>query len=1351
MKSIVRSFFILLTLSGSITAQAPAAAAEQKAIAAWDAQAIKDAATADTQAQQVANTGDMDVAVPTSADIASSVGDMPDDLSDLDKMFPPTEKYLMVEDFPIIGKIGFNQDEQGNMVAEFADENRKFTVGPLTFDYAQFLTKDDKLSLIARGELFGKQARIGFKDFDKSKMVLTLSVEFIAKPTIAIVPGLTARIDAVDITMGKGKTPTTFNVKTSIAGKQFIIQYTKVKKGVSDISAALPTIKLGEIITPASDTPVGDIALTNGKLEAKGVGKGPKAVYTITASADLSSLFGLETSEDELRGIKVEITMSQATGRTFTASLSGIKMADFGELKNAKVVASFPNKKPSTITFTGETVVSVPDLGDIDVKLKANLAGTKKGTAYTFVGDVAQNLSLADNQITVKNVHASYSPPVKKKAARWEFTGDATFFGVNATADIIKQGKITTAQLKLGQEFKPFSGLKALNIPAVPGLEGVSLKDPTVKISGKNLTLTGLMDIGFGAVRSTMEVIDAKGGKVVRITGNLAKENLPSELASAAGEMGLTNFKMVVLNKEYKEKKVTFKEGATIEADAKDISLPGGVTIKNAHALYSQADKKLALEGDVDLFGLTLQAALSRGPNGYVGNIGADLGTLVLDDWVKKMPGGMKDVFEQIEKIFTFNLNHVTVALNVGEAAPQLKISADGMDAGGAIGSVLNQIGLTSGLKPVISIPLAAPTDVDIKFKKAINVALANVVKLKDLDFDLVGGLPPKVKFDFDGSVNIPGAGERDVELAVDTTAPGAFSFYGSIKGDALNKPFGFPIQLTDPMLGVNFAGGVLAGLKVNGHFKLGDMDVEGYVDVNLGAPYKSAMDITITKMCLTDMMKWGVGAPYELGAMAVSKISGINLELPSTLICLTDSHGVWAILPVQKPNGQLIKPGLTLIGNVTFEFPGLPTVKAGKMEVTIDPLSGFKFDAHLDGPLKLGPIFQISAANDESKPPSVTGEISKDKQEFRINGLVNFAGIFKSLSDITISPSELKYKTEGIMFGVSSKVNMDVPTRSPQNAKFGLDLSAPDIQNLVRGPIMDGLNVAKREISAFADKANDALNDAEGKCGNIVVLSDICKSPMEIAKAAVTGFDQTIKGLTKAVDVLSDKVLGTFQMKGLAIAGSPSSVVPGGPPVHVAISLKVLGDDHEFGLDIPMPSPNQAGDFFKMIGNQIFDHAIKPAVDEIVHDAQQALDRAKDAINAIGDGATSAARAVQQAGEEVAHVAVQSANAVKDAGNAAINGIKDTTNTAVHGAVDAANTVASAAKTAVNTVGNAAQTAVNAVGDAAKSAVNAVSNFAQDTAQKAMSQINNVVNVLSSGWDTVKGGFESFGHALGF
>ncbi len=1281
-----------------------APAMNQQAIAAWDKAAIQDAAAADAQAQQMGNTGDLDVSgALDGSDIAADVGDMPDDLSELDKLFPPDSKYAMVQEFPVIGRIGFTQDAQGNMVAEIADENRKLIIGPLTFDYAQFLYKEGKLGLTARGDLFGKKARIGIKNLDYENKALTLSVEFIAKPTISVIPGMILRLDEVDITMSKGKKPTIFTLFTTIAGKQFQIDYTKVKKGVSNIAATLPSITIGELIHPAADTPLGDIALTDIKLESLGATKGKASTYKISATADLGSLLG--GSSEETRGVAVEIEINKDKGRTLTATLSGIKIPDFGEIKEAKLVGNFPKKKPSTITITGTTIVSVPDIGDLTVELSANLAGTKKGTAYTLSGDVKQEVSVADGQVHIKNIHAAYTPKIKKEPQKWEFSGDANVVGINAKADIIKTPKKTTANF--------------------------------------------IIDVGFGPITTQLEVLKPKGGNIIRLTGTIEPDKLPSDLTAAATEFGLTNFKVMYLSRDYKEGKVIFPKGVTIEADAKNLTLPGDITLNNLHALYNQKTKKFEIVGDADLFGLTLQADLTKGPKGFTGSLGADLGTLDLNDWISKMPSPLKDAFTPVEKLMSLKMNHVKVAANISGEKPTLTISAEDMTVSGIVGDVLDKLGVTSGLKPNIIIPLTNPLNFDIKFAKLINAGIANLLKLTSLDFDLKGALPfPKLAFDFNGEVTLPGMSPREVMLSVNTEeGPGNFAFEGGIKGGAINHPLGFPIELDDPYLKINFAAGELSGFGLNGHFKMGDMDVTGFVDINIGAPQSSAVDFNIKKLCLTDM----ISMQYKLAAMAASKVSGINLNLPSTLICMRDVTGKWAILPVTKPTGETIMPGITLKGSLDFELPGLPPLTGGNMEVAIDPLgTRMVFDGRLAAPIKLGPIFQITAADNENEAPYIHGEISRSKQEFRIDGLINFAGFMKSKTDMTISPQGLAYAAESILFGISTKVGAKIPLPHVEDSTFNWSMSAPDIQNLVRGPILDNLNVAKREISAFTDKANSALNDAENKCGDIPVASDICKAPMEIAKQTVRGFEETIKGLTKAVDVLSDKVLGTFQMESLSIAGAAKSVVPGGPPVTVELGLKVLSKDYDWSLNINMPSPNDAGKFFQMIGETIFDKAIKPAVNAIKEEAERAYDRAKDAINAIKDGALSAARAVQYAAEEVAHAGEVAANAVKNAGETAINGVKDTSNTIAHGAEDAANAVASTATKAVNTVGDAAKTAVNAVGDVAKDAVNKIGDAAQEAGHAIEHAGEAAANWAAGAAGTVGHGLEQAGDAVG-
>jgi len=451
----------------------------------------------------------------------------------------------------------------------------------------------------------------------------------------------------------------------------------------------------------------------------------------------------------------------------------------------------------------------------------------------------------------------------------------------------------------------------------------------------------------------------------------------------------------------------------------------------------------------------------------------------------------------------------------------------------GILGELFKFLGL-SNVDAKITIPLdpSKVEDFSISVEKPIdqNFPSGNsaVIKFKKFIFSLKGGTPPKISIEIDAMFDPSKLGMGGSPLGVKFSGAvktGGIELVGDISGDVLNGPLGIPIQLKDPAFKIQLAGGAPTGFGLSGHLDLsGGRIIDLYSDLNLTDPLSSAFDFSIEKVCLTDL--------FALYTLATQK--AFEIKLPD-IFCMQGRNGKkgvegsWALKQVNvTKDGKIVKTipsGLNLRGTANIEFLNV----SGDVDVKIDPSRLLLFAQGKLDKINIGNnLLIMSSADDLNKGPSLAIQIGLDKQEFKIDGLINLAGFFKVKQKILATRSGFNFELEAgagdvvnplLQAQISGLASFQSPVDFMLTVMFKQYLQDYIIDqvntafNEAKKAVESALNDAKNEINKVDDIAKDLrkkIQDAQGKLDSaksaLKSITDAKNSALTVLKAAQRG-----------------------------------------------------------------------------------------------------------------------------------------------------------------------------------------------------------------------------------------------------
>lgn len=485
---------------------------------------------------------------------------------------------------------------------------------------------------------------------------------------------------------------------------------------------------------------------------------------------------------------------------------------------------------------------------------------------------------------------------------------------------------------------------------------------------------------------------------------------------------------------------------------------------------------------------------------------------------------------------------------NIGTVNQGITIISN-VEMKGILGDVFKFLGLAGGVDAKISIPLdpSKVEDFSINIEKPISQGFPtsgnSLIKFNKLIFSLKGGTPPKIALEidamFDPSKLGMGGSPLNVKFAGGIKA-GGVELIGDITGNVLDGPLGIPIQLKDPSFKVQLTGAAPSAFGLSGHLDLGaDRKFDVYADLNLTDPLNSALDLSIQKLCLTDI--------FALYKLATQK-SGLELKLPDVL-CLEGRSGEkgvagsWSLKQVNViKDGKVVKTipsGLNLHGTVRIEDLGI----TGDIDVKIDPSKlSLLAQGKLDKINLVNGLLVMTSAADTNKGPSMGIQFGLDAQKIWIDGLINVANVFKSSTQMNITLNGFDFKITADIGATVYQGNSLLHLEGKSTASFvkPIDFSL-DVMfqqslqkyiieqvniafNAAKKAVEDALNAAKNEINKVDDlnktidsKFKDANNKLQSAKSSLKAISDAKAS----VKAAFDSAKRDVDSIQREIDSL--------------------------------------------------------------------------------------------------------------------------------------------------------------------------------------------------------------------------------------
>jgi len=568
-------------------------------------------------------------------------------------------------------------------------------------------------------------------------------------------------------------------------------------------------------------------------------------------------------------------------------------------------------------------------------------------------------------------------------------------------------------------------------------------------------------------------------------------------------------------------------------------------------------------------------------------------------------------------------------------------------------------------------------------------------------------------------------------------------------KPGVLKAPFNIPIKIQDPSFSMSlFAGEVVTQFGIAGKFKFGSK--EAFVDTQIDAedPIHNYFSFKLNKACIMDHITF----MYDLVAT--------NLPIPQVpnIFCLEDVTAQWTYLPVTLRDGTVLQPGITLKGDINLGVPGIPK---GTVNLMLDP---FKLTmcgcGALNDKINLGGIVKISDASGKNPPSlgmqfsgtgasvcncvSEGGKSTAQQPEGHlavwVDGYANIAGLLKEQTKAYFTEKGITVALVTKKFGIGSTLTVTFPFSDPSNSFFKYELSAQELAEYVKEDLSKNVDDAKNTINKFGDDADKAINDAQDKCGDLEVLSDICKAPLQLASETIKLLKTVINQSLAGIDTIAREINDNFHFNYVSISGNAAAFKGEGDLVSVAFSFVVLGK--EIATTISIPNPKDIGNFVADIAKIVYEKAMKDPFNQFINQAKEAFDKVTSFLDDIGDAimgvfddvaqvAKDVAKEVAGFAKDVANFAVDIGNTFKNIGTQVGGAIKDFT-------LDAGNKIANFATDAVGQIGNAVNDATNKVVD-----------IANDIGDIGQTVINEIGNAFKTAGNAIKEGFEKVGEVL--
>lgn len=476
-------------------------------------------------------------------------------------------------DLPIIGKVKLipftEKDDMGKEISGmkvYLPASKKIiNWGPLVINKGELRYIGEKPQYLAYGKLFGEPIRLGIKDFalgseSKDKKTFTrvrFGIDFTdKKPTIELIPGKRAELQAVDLELEKTKPIQLIAVSNILSQKADIVF--SIEKDATDAWLELKNVPLTDLISQANGTPLEKAILKSIKMTVKNFSsrlKKPREL-TIEGLADLSNTPGLEQS-NEVKNINLKITATEIK-QTLLATAASLNIPGFGLVKDAKIEANFTKEKKD-VTLQGNSSIDFPGIGTFDTKL----VSTINNDGIDFSASIQQTVSFAG--IDVKNAMLKFSTAKKTIA----IAGLGKIKGFVADVEIVKdlQDMVSARASLKEKEFTPF---KDLEIPVVKDL---TLKDPGFRFirTAKEFEaiMEGIVTVFDVPLKGDLYLKKTESGKTISLLEVAAPKNW--KLSQGIKEFDGTFFDKIELEElyfifssdEYKdeERQTTFKPG----------------------------------------------------------------------------------------------------------------------------------------------------------------------------------------------------------------------------------------------------------------------------------------------------------------------------------------------------------------------------------------------------------------------------------------------------------------------------------------------------------------------------------------------------------------------------------------------------------------------------------------------------------------------------------------------------------------------------------------------------------------------------------------------------------------------
>lgn len=412
-------------------------------------------------------------------------------------------------------------------------------------------------------------------------------------------------------------------------------------------------------------------------------------------------------------------------------------------------------------------------------------------------------------------------------------------------------------------------------------------------------------------------------------------------------------------------------------------------------------------------------------------------------------------------------------------------------------------------------------------------LVLMEKIKIYSTDFNVKFemGMP---EFELSLASDVDLAGRIFKTIFIGSVAPLTFSLGGKLEGNILNNPGGFPIKVNDPILILNFAGGLLSGLGGGGSFKIANEDLAFFLNVNAADPQKLAVAGYTDTLCFSDLMiLWQTLAQKVVPAL---QIPGLGCLHNSYLVFAKSSYATDGLpLPEKLQKTLFVKYGLPK--GISFDgngdFLGMKIHVNGNVSDM-----GIRFIAETT-PLNVEDIFVLSSINDASVGPHMEGRLDLSEQGVDLDGKLQIGKAPATLS----GQSKIHFDLHGGFFDVKGKMGLfDVDVRG--TVDFLFDKSKIS-KTMLNGKITNGLDAlinnahqkVQSVIEGWKDSANSLLNNVND---SISQINNACsKVPLFSCATVLNPFKKIVDDISLVNNALSDKLTAPFIFKDASFTGA--------------------------------------------------------------------------------------------------------------------------------------------------------------------------------------------------------------------